>query len=491
MPKGKTKRFIDKKNSVTFHLVHRSQKDPLIADETAPQRVLVPAGDTQPAKSEKKAADEKRKEEQRKFGIYYDDDYDYLQHVRDVKSLSVEWQRVENTNVSKSSNNKDAPKINLPSSVFASNIEEKVGMLNKAAPISGPQLNLDPDVVAAMDDDFDYDDPENQLEDNFFVLANAGSSDDDGFDKEYEYELNESDNEYDQSDISSEGHMEFSDEKNEEEDEVGSLKGPLYTFEDEETKSRFTEYSMSSSVMRRNEQLTLLDDKFEKIYAAYDENEIGALDCDEIEGYIAHDSNFVLQCAAEYEKKQKEDTENIAELMKDRMKIMERESSSSEDEAELEKLIVDARKKDKWDCESILSTYSNIYNHPKLIEEPKRLQKIKIDPKSGIPKNVFGNMSGKLTVEMLSQFDSENNKLEPRDMQSVAESKKSELSELNIRPKGETSDDRKKRKKLFKEYKKERMIERKTNIETFNEENHREKIQLNNKLFIRHGYHVL
>ena len=25
----------------------------------------------------------------------------------------------------------------------------------------------------------------------------------------------------------------------------------------------------------------------------------------------------------------------------------------------------------KWDCESILSTYSNIYNHPKLISEPQ------------------------------------------------------------------------------------------------------------------------
>lgn len=34
---------------------------------------------------------------------------------------------------------------------------------------------------------------------------------------------------------------------------------------DEETKSRFTEYSMTSSVMRRNEQLTLLDDRFEKV----------------------------------------------------------------------------------------------------------------------------------------------------------------------------------------------------------------------------------
>ena len=27
--------------------------------------------------------------------------------------------------------------------------------------------------------------------------------------------------------------------------------------------------------------------------------------------------------------------------------------------------------KEKWDCETILSTYSNLYNHPKVIEEPK------------------------------------------------------------------------------------------------------------------------
>lgn len=65
-------------------------------------------------------------------------------------------------------------------------------------------------------------------------------------------------------------------------------------------------------------------------------------------------------------------TENIAELMKDRMKIVEREYSDSEDE-DVEKLVVDAREKDKWDCESILSTYSNIYNHPKLIAEPPKV----------------------------------------------------------------------------------------------------------------------
>ena len=38
-------------------------------------------------------------------------------------------------------------------------------------------------------------------------------------------------------------------------------------FMDEETKSRFTSYSMSSSVMRRNEGLTLLDDRFEKVWS--------------------------------------------------------------------------------------------------------------------------------------------------------------------------------------------------------------------------------
>lgn len=40
-----------------------------------------------------------------------------------------------------------------------------------------------------------------------------------------------------------------------------------HLFWEEETKSRFTEYSMTSSVMRRNEQLTLHDERFEKVRA--------------------------------------------------------------------------------------------------------------------------------------------------------------------------------------------------------------------------------
>ncbi|CAF4632086.1 unnamed protein product, partial [Rotaria socialis] len=65
------RRFIDKKKAITFQLVHRSQHDPLIADDTVGERVLVPVGV------------EQRKAEQLKYGIEYDDDYDYLQHLRD------------------------------------------------------------------------------------------------------------------------------------------------------------------------------------------------------------------------------------------------------------------------------------------------------------------------------------------------------------------------------------------------------------------------
>lgn len=66
-----------KLKGVTFQLVHRSQQDPLVADETAPQRVLLPV-----TKKESKEEKEQRLEEQHKYGIYFDDDYNYLQHLK-------------------------------------------------------------------------------------------------------------------------------------------------------------------------------------------------------------------------------------------------------------------------------------------------------------------------------------------------------------------------------------------------------------------------
>ena len=41
---------------------------------------------------------------------------------------------------------------------------------------------------------------------------------------------------------------------------------------------------MSSSVIRRNQQLSMLDDRFENFFAGYDDMNVGGLEADDIEG---------------------------------------------------------------------------------------------------------------------------------------------------------------------------------------------------------------
>ncbi|EHB17746.1 LTV1-like protein [Heterocephalus glaber] len=51
----------------------------LAADETVPQRVLLPT---------QKINAEERRAEQRKYGVFFDDDYDYLQHLQKISGSS-------------------------------------------------------------------------------------------------------------------------------------------------------------------------------------------------------------------------------------------------------------------------------------------------------------------------------------------------------------------------------------------------------------------
>lgn len=91
--------------------------------------------------------------------------------MREPGDRGVQWEYVEPANVKpedpSSTKATHKPNLQLPSSVFASEFEEDEGMLRKAAPRSGPRPDLDPDIVAALDDDFDFENPDNQLEDDF------------------------------------------------------------------------------------------------------------------------------------------------------------------------------------------------------------------------------------------------------------------------------------------------------------------------------------
>lgn len=394
--------------------MHRSQHDPLVTDETAPQHVLVEAEASkqqqqQPSSSSSNATSndlDKRKKELKTYGIFYDDDYDYLQHLRAPEQNAVHWERVEPANVKGNQHDDDAagagaPKASasgglvLPSSVFASAFEEDEGMLRKAAPRSGPRLDWDPDIVAALDDDFDFENPDNQLDDDFMqqVIGEGG-------DAEVLDEAGDEDEDDEERDMDSDDLSEFSG-GSEERDDLG----PLRMYDDEESKSRFTEYSMSSSVIRRNEQLQLLDERFEKFFDQYDEPEIGALDCEEIEGNEELHGELLNQCLVEFKRdedlevyKKEWDVERIRKL------------NAGEDDEDEVLMEVPADKERAFDCETILSTYSNIYNHPKLIEEPRKVRppKIQINPKTGLPENVLHGDSKQLTTKALARLDAAN-----------------------------------------------------------------------------------
>ena len=46
------------------------------------------------SKNEKKKHDKEQKEEERKFGVFFDDDYNYLQHLKD-REIDRDWSELD------------------------------------------------------------------------------------------------------------------------------------------------------------------------------------------------------------------------------------------------------------------------------------------------------------------------------------------------------------------------------------------------------------
>ncbi|XP_069023851.1 protein LTV1 homolog [Embiotoca jacksoni] len=469
MPHRKKKSFIEKKKAVTFHLVHRSQRDPLAADEKAPQHVLVPTT---------KVEADQRLEEQRKFGVFFDDNYDYLQHLKEAigsaelvatghahpdrgaAHLQEERGEEEEEEEDEGDVGSDRPTttINLPSSVFASEFEEEVGLLNKAAPISGPRLDMDPDIVAALDEDFDYEDPDNVLDDDFMSKANgAGGPADAECDKDDD---DDDDDEWEDTDEEGDSEGDFPGSEDLEADGCARQ----FLFMDEETKSRFTEYSLTSSVMRRNQQLTLLDDRFEKFYEQFDDDEIGALDNAELEGFIEPDSARLEEVIKDYFKQKEKEYLRPDDLGPRELPVVKEEEEDADEEEEMDTVVI-AAPEEKWDCETIISTYSNIYNRPTVIAEPSKLKPIRVSSKTGVPLDVLPSRS--LTAKQVERMT----RINDGDLPRVS---------TQPRPREESKEERAARKQAVREERKERRVEKKANKVAFKEEKVRQEKQMLN-----------
>lgn len=568
------------KNSVTFKLVARSTDDPLFCDPEAPQYVLVEKKskevipielDDNVGPEKKKLDKDSRRAEQAKFGVYFDDDYDYLQHLIDAEDvptlkgieivskekmqsddLPVELDELVNPQPSTSKGvaaAKQKPTLMLPSSVFESTVREKEALTKRAALPVGPQLDWDPDVVEAMDDDYNFDDPNNQIDDDFVsqaMVKGEAFEEDNSYLYDFTYkslpknlppvdeqdqEEQEFDDDDDDDDLSVCGAASGSEDYDSDEardlfpnsmahikdllakkhiKKYFNMEGTDDQFDDgasaKSTGSRFTEYSMSSSVVPRSEQLRQLDSQFEKMFISEygDEEAIGALDGDEefeeVDGEMDPSQQELMKAALEEFAEAKQERAGIeyvgnreaidfvrtrfvakhSKAGRDDGEDSESESGDDSDsDSEYEEIEVadTGRKGDKerLDCESVLSTFSNTTYHPRVLQDTDRYgnvllgrQKtarpnhIRFDPRTGMPLAPAANDPQLLTSGNLAKLDA----LET----GTARTNATRLSELSVRPKNETVEERRQRKKELKDYRAQRRAEKKANKVAFTEE---------------------
>lgn len=137
------------------------------------------------------------------------------------------------------------------------------------------------------------------------------------------------------------------------------------------------------------------------------------------------------------------------------------EAGVIKDKEEMEVVEVDesTRKRMKWDCESFATQYTNCYNHPTLIREPRK----------GLSKKALKHFDKAVEQMDIAEEDEEGEEEEMDDEEDGDD--ESVFSTVStFRPKGETTEQRNARKKAVKEARKLRRIEKKANKTMFAEE---------------------
>ncbi|CAK5264379.1 unnamed protein product [Mycena citricolor] len=510
-----------------FQLVHRSQRDPLIHDPDASKHVLKPFERDNARKGKTRAdleaelpSTERARNlgEAAAYGIYYDDsDYDYMQHLRQV---GVQEDGVESTLLeavprkSKVKGKGVALKDDLPEGVLASTSElPRTYESQQAVPasIAGFQPDMDPHLrqtLEALEDDAFVDDG---LDDDFFgdLVGDGERGSDEELEFEFAEEGAEDQEDYEEEDLdeSADWEARFSQFKKRQGAATGSDDGADGS-EGADTVGQLPEmsviggkgkrrrkgtsdasgYSMSSSSMFRNEALQTLDERFDQMilkqYNSDDETEpseeddLEDDDDDDAPQLITSRDDFesmMDEFLGEYEilgrkMKPKLDGESGADKLETLRRAMGQDErvrieqeGDSEEEDILMPLDIDDRN-DRWDCETILTTYSNLENHPRLIRardtsarKIASVPKILLDPRTGLPSVAVSEKTLKSrTVTFASDSDSEE---EDRPKGVTVK-----------RDKNESKEDKKARKAAVKEERQARRVEKKATKEMFGSE---------------------
>ncbi|ORZ41147.1 Low temperature viability protein-domain-containing protein [Catenaria anguillulae PL171] len=162
--------------------------------------------------------------------------------------------------------------------------------------------------------------------------------------------------------------------------------------------------SMSSSILSRTSHLELLDDRFDQVERQYDDEELGAIEVEAPPEFSKEQAEYVESLLDEFLHKTHVTSHNTPyenlrvqgggvgqyDVIREMMRTDEEgnplpkidlskyamEEVKPVDDADMPKLhIIEDKYENKWDCESIISTYSNLENHPTVISERGRARR--------------------------------------------------------------------------------------------------------------------
>ncbi|ETV92047.1 hypothetical protein H310_13572 [Aphanomyces invadans] len=487
----KSKSFINKKEAQHFHVVHRSQRDPLINDPEASKFVLLSSKPLPSGRNELDAYDSDDSDlpdlvpqvaapsgKTVRFGNVVardlvnelgmvNDGYDYSKHMKEMGQghfYSAGGTYDEGAGLL----NK---RVVLPDEVMAS-ANEHDRMLDA---ITLTEDVMDEDLREALVNDEAFE----ELTDDFMLQAAQELPDDadgadvaaDGFD--YDAHIAklmaaaEGIPKY-------RGHISDDEDDDEDDDEEGCE----YTDEEHEDDGQ-----------DKDDAQRALDDAFEKLMAEeYDDEQVGELEEDETRGKLVLEGDLLDQIVDDYVNIRQElmaDEGRLGNPLRSGNRLKEILAECAVELADSDDVVMKPtdpvpaveqpadlsdlssnpylvqRIDDQWDCETIVSTYSNLDNHPTVIREPSKAPKKKtkaqkiaesstivLSSKTGMPLNIVPLGATAIIPEEVSDDGSDD------------ESTRRKALQLS-RSKGKTKEEKKLRKALAKNHKKERREEKK------------------------------
>jgi len=467
---GKKKRF-DKKNAVRFSVVPRDMDDPLVHDPKSSNFVLKPVGSKASAETQAKilqklpqdaleAVDTEPEETFRylpnlaRKGPNYmkssrskglsevPHDYDYSQHMREMGggtfvpadgySTELDPRMREAKPVAEAdAESSSSTSFKLP--VGPEIINDKK---MRAAVVQSQAAEATHDFFDALEGDEAEGEYEELLDD--FIQVAMG----DQVPEHYE--------DKNDAETSQRGDEKAQDHKKEDYDGMDDIDAKIMAMMAAGELGQFQDEDEDDDEAERQRRRRL-DEHFATLYAEFEDDNLGELEEEELEGGVEFEDyegvlDEQLSNQAEARKMVKATGEDDRKVLKKKIQetVVRLQAEEAKDIKTIEREInamYKKKPKEKWDCESILSTYSSASNHPSLIVEPRRGKKqIKLT-RNGLA------LEGLPERPRKHALDSE-----------IEEEQYDTLDQANLgerRPKKETKEERKARKAAAKARKRE------------------------------------